>query len=522
MTQAQAHKFKVTYSTLSSPDPLLHQMYDEAVTEFRANAGQTYPMYINGEARFAEQTFTKISPTDTDLVMGYFQKGTEQDANDAVAAAKAAYPIWRDTPWQERITLLRRAADLLSERLFKMGAVMSLEVGKNRLEALGDVEETADLIRYNCDAMEQNNGFAKPLKNESEKHHNRSVLKPYGVWVVISPFNFPGALAGGPSGAALAAGNTVVFKPATDTPFTGWLLTEAFRDAGLPPGVFNFVTGGGRSVGQTLVDHPDVAGITFTGSYDVGMGIIRTFTTGKYPRPCVAEMGGKNPVIISNKADLDKAAMGCMRSAFGLQGQKCSALSRIYVHKDVKDAFMEKFLDLTRKINVGDPTDQNNWMGPVINKSAIEDYLRFVEDLRGSGDIVYGGKALGGKGYYVAPTIADNVPEDHPLWKQEMFLPIVMVEAFDDFETAMRKANDVEYGLTAGFFSEDESEIEWFLDHMEAGVLYVNRSGGATTGAWPGYQSFGGWKGSGSTGKAAGSFYYVQQYMHEQSQTVVE
>lgn len=518
----QERKFKVTYSTLASPDPELHRLYDEAVANFRNNLGQTYPMFINGEERYAEQTFAKTSPTDTSMVMGYFQKGTEQDANDAVAAAKAAFPGWRDTPWQERVAILRRAADLLSDRLFKMGAIMSLEVGKNRLEALGDVEETADLIRYNCDAMEANDGFAKPLKNESEKHHNRSVLKPYGVWVVISPFNFPGALAGGPSSAAMVAGNTVVFKPATDTPFTGWLLTEAFRDAGVPAGVFNFVTGGGRSVGQTLVDHPDVAGITFTGSYDVGMGIIRTFTSGKYPRPCVAEMGGKNPVIVSNKADLDKAALGCMRSAFGLQGQKCSALSRLYVHKDVKDEFMRKFVDLTSKINVGDPTDLNNWMGPVINKSAFNDYMGFVEDLRRHGDIVFGGKALDENGYYVAPTIADNVPEDHPLWKQEMFLPIVMVEAFEDFDEVMKKANDVEYGLTAGFYSEDEDEIQWFLDNMEAGVLYVNRSSGATTGAWPGYQSFGGWKGSGSTGKAAGSFYYVQQYMKEQSQTIVD
>lgn len=515
-------KFKVTYSTLSSPDPLLHEMFDQAVAAFRNDLGRSYPMYINGEERFAEQTFAKTSPTDTSMVMGYFQKGTEQDANDAVAAARAAWPGWRDTPWQERVAILRRAADLISDRLFHMGAVMSLEVGKNRLEALGDVEETADLIRYNCDAMEANEGFAKRLKAESEKHHNRSVLKPYGVWVVISPFNFPGALAGGPSGAAMVAGNTVVFKPATDTPFTGWLLTEAFRDAGVPAGVFNFVTGGGRSVGQTLVDHPDVAGITFTGSYDVGMGIIRTFATGQYPRPCVAEMGGKNPVIVSNKADLDKAALGCMRSAFGLQGQKCSALSRLYVHKDVKDEFMQKFVDLTSKIKVGDPTSQDNWMGPVVNKSAYEDYQRFVAALREHGDIVYGGKTLGGTGYYVAPTIADNLPEDHPLWKQEMFLPIVMVEPFEDFDAVMKKANDVEYGLTAGFYSEDDDEIEWFLDNMEAGVLYVNRASGATTGAWPGYQSFGGWKGSGSTGKAAGSFYYVQQYMHEQSQTIVD
>lgn len=515
-------KFKVTYSTLASPDPELHRLYDEAVADFRANAGQTYPMYINGEERFAETTFAKVSPTNTNFVMGHFQKGTEQDANDAIAAAKAAFPGWRDTPWQERVDIMRRAADLISERLFHFGAVMSLEVGKNRLEALGDVEETADLIRYNCDAMEANNGFTKPLKNESDKHHNRSVLRPYGVWVVISPFNFPAALAGGPSGAALVAGNTVVFKPATDTPFSGWLLTEAFRDAGVPAGVFNFVTGGGRTVGQTLVDHPDVAGITFTGSYDVGMNIIRSFSGGKYPRPCVAEMGGKNPTIVSNKADLDKAAMGAMRSAFGLQGQKCSALSRLYVHKDVKDEFMKKFVDLTSKINVGDPTDQNNWMGPVINKNALEDYKSFTDDLREHGNIVYGGEVLGGEGYYVAPTIADNVPEDHKLWKQEMFLPIVMVEEFEDFDAVMKKANDVDYGLTAGFFSEDEDEIDWFLDNIEAGVLYVNRTAGATTGAWPGYQSFGGWKGSGSTGKAAGSFYYIQQYMKEQSHTVVE
>jgi 1-pyrroline-5-carboxylate dehydrogenase len=518
----QKHNFKVTYSTLASPDPLLHQLYDEAVADFYDNAGQTYPMFINGEERFADDTFAKISPVNTDVVMGYFQKGSVQDANDAVAAATAAFPGWRDTPWQERVAIMRRAADLLSERLFKIGAIMSIEVGKNRLEALGDVEETADLIRYNCDAMEANDGFSRPLKNESERHHNRSVLKPYGVWVVISPFNFPAALAGGPAGAALIAGNTVVFKPATDTPFTGWLLTEAFRDAGLPPGVFNFVTGGGRTVGQTLVDHPDVAGITFTGSYDIGMSILRSFTSGKYPRPCVAEMGGKNPAIVSNKADLDKAAMGCMRSAFGLQGQKCSALSRLYVHKDVKDEFMKKFVDLTSKINIGDPTDVNNWMGPVVNESAYKDYQAFVDDLRQHGEIVYGGKVLEGNGYYVTPTIADNVDPDHTLWKQEMFLPIVMVEEFEDFDEVMKKANDVDYGLTAGFFSEDEDEIQWFLDNIEAGVLYVNRPSGATTGAWPGYQSFGGWKGSGSTGKAAGSFYYIQQYMKEQSQTVVD
>jgi len=515
-------RIKVTYSTLSSPNPRLHQLYDEAVERAKANFGKTYPLFINGEERFAEKTFAKQSPINLDWVMGYFQYGTEQDVNDAVAAARAAFPQWSGLPWQERVAIMRKAADLISDRLFDMGANMSLEIGKNRLEALGDVEETADLIRYNCDAIEKNNNFNFELLAESDKHHNRSVLKPYGVWAVISPFNFPGALAGGPAGAALVAGNTVVLKPATDTPLTSWFLTECFRDAGVPAGVFNYITGSGRVVGEKLINHPDVAGITFTGSYDVGMHILQTFAQGKYPRPVIAEMGGKNPTIVSNKADLDKAAMGVMRSAFGLQGQKCSACSRVYVHRDVKDQFMSKLLALTEEIQVGDPTQKENWMGPVANKGAFEDYQKFVADLKKEGKIVYGGETLDGNGYFVAPTIVDELPHDHYLWKHEMFLPIVTIDSFTELNEAMAKANDVEYGLTAGFFSEDDAEVQWWLDNIEAGVLYVNRASGATTGAWPGYQSFGGWKGSGSTGKAAGSFYYVQQYMHEQSQTVIE
>ncbi len=515
-------KIKVTYSTLASPDPRLDMMYEEAVERVKANFGHIFPLYINGEERLADESFVKVSPVDTSLEMGQFQKGTPQDAEDAIAAARAAFNGWRKTPWQERVAILRRAADLMSERLFEMGAIMSFEVGKNRLEALGDVEETADLIRYYCDQMEKNNGFLVTLQSESPRHHNRSVLKPYGVWAVIAPFNFPGALAGGPSGGAMVAGNTVVFKPATDTPYTGWMLTTCFRDAGVPKGVFNFVTGGGRTVGQTIIDSPEIDGITFTGSYDVGMHIIRTFANNPIPKPVIAEMGGKNPTVIGKSADLDKAALGVMRSAFGLQGQKCSACSRVFVHNDVKEAFEEKLVELTQKINVGNPTSKDNWMGPVINKSSFADYKKFTADLREDGTVLHGAKVIDLNGFYVAPTIVNDLPADHYLWKQEMFLPIVTIAGFDDLQSAIDRANDVEYGLTAGFYSEDEDEIELFLDNIEAGVLYVNRDSGATTGAWPGYQAFGGWKGSGSTGKAGGSLYYVQQYMHEQSQTVVD
>ncbi|HSN76092.1 MAG TPA: aldehyde dehydrogenase family protein, partial [Anaerolineae bacterium] len=208
-------KIKITYSTLSAASPELHQMFDQAVEQAKARFGAVYPMLINGEERFADETFEDRSPINTDWLLGAFQKGTAEHGREALKAARAAFPGWSKTPWPERVALMRKAADLISERSIEIGAAVALEVGKNRLESIGDVEETADLIRYYCDQMEANNGFVRTMLPESPKHHNTSVLKPYGVWVVISPFNFPFALAGGPSGGALVAGNTVVFKPAS-------------------------------------------------------------------------------------------------------------------------------------------------------------------------------------------------------------------------------------------------------------------------------------------------------------------
>lgn len=516
-----AQKFKITYQTFASPNPEVDRLFEETVARVKANFGGTFPFYINGEQRTSSTIFEKVSPTDLDLHMGTFYEGSAADVNDAVTAAKAAFPAWSATPWQERVALLRQVADLISERVFEIGAVLSIEVGKNRLEALGDVEESADLIRYCCDALEEHQGFLHKMNSPSDNVHNRSVLKPFGVWGVISPFNFPAALSAGPCGAALVAGNTVVHKPAEDSPYTSWLIDMCFVDAGLPTGVFNFVTGA-EGPGKALVANPDVAGITFTGSYNVGMSILRSFgAAGTYNRPVILELGGKNPTIITENADLDKAAIGVMRSAFGLSGQKCSACSRVFVHESVKDEFLSKLLVLTENINVGDPTDKANYIGPVINATAYENYQNWVGQLAESGTILTGGKTLDMNGYYVTPTIVTDLPDDHPLWKTELFLPIVKVATFTDRNEAMARANDIPLGLTAGLFSEDEEEIDWFLNHIEAGVLYINRPAGATTGAWPGYQAFGGWKGSTGTSKAAGSHYYLQQYMREQSHTIV-
>jgi 1-pyrroline-5-carboxylate dehydrogenase len=415
----------------------------------------------------------------------------------------------------------------MDQRTFEIGAVMAMEVGKNRMESLGDIAETADLIRYSCHQMEKNEGYIVEMGRDPLVGYtatNISMLRPYGVWLVISPFNFPAALTGGPSGAALVAGNTIVIKPATDTPFVVRLLAECFRDAGLPDGVFNFVTGPGSTLGQALVDNPDVVGVTFTGSFDVGMGIYRDFAKGNYVRPTILELGGKNPTIVSRNADVERAAIGIVRSAFGLQGQKCSACSRVIVEEPLYDTLVDRVVELTNKLVVGDPTDREVYLGPVINRSSYQDYQDYTEELSQAGRFLTGGKILTegeyAKGYFCSPTLVADVPLDHPLWKHEMFLPITTIAKVSNLDEAMKLANDVNYGLTAGFYGSAE-EAKWFFENTQAGVNYVNRPHGATTGAWPGFQPFGGWKGSGSSGKNAGGHYYLPLYMHEQIQTNV-
>jgi 1-pyrroline-5-carboxylate dehydrogenase len=397
-----------------------------------------------------------------------------------------------------------------------------------RLVALGEAQEAADFFATYCDDFERAGGFERALPDDpltSHASHNRSVLKPYGAWVVITPFNFPIALAAGPVAAALITGNTVVLKGATVTPWAGRLLADCIRDAGLPPGVFNYLSGSSAAIGAALVDHPLTAGVTFTGSYEVGRQIAAKLQSGAYPKPCIAEMGGKNACIVTARADLTRAAAGIVRSAFGMGGQKCSALSRLYVDRKVADPLIESLLAQLTGLAIGDPARREHWLGPVATASGYEEYARYSAELRSGDARVLGGAAqlrdgALGRGYYVRPTLAE-APVTHPLWEKEMFLPILMVHRVASNEEAMRLANASPLGLTAGFYGAPD-EIGWFQEHIEAGVTYANRPQGATTGAWPGYQPFGGWKGSGTTGKAIASFYYLPQYLREQSQTVVE
>jgi 1-pyrroline-5-carboxylate dehydrogenase len=519
--------FKLTYATMYNPPEELHTRFEEALAQLKAGLGKEYGMYIGGKDRFSPEKLEDRSPANTDVVLGLFQKGGEQDAIDALAAARKAFPAWSRMKWQERVALMRKAADLINERIFTISAALSLEVGKNRMESLGDVAETADLIRYYCDEMERNNGYVvemgrDPLVGYSAT--NTSVMRPYGTWLVISPFNFPASLTGGPAGAALVAGNTVVMKPASDTPWVVRLIAECLRDAGLPDGVANYVTGPGSTLGQALITCTDVDGATFTGSFGVGMGIFRDFSNCSYVRPIILELGGKNPVIVSRHADLERATAGILRSAYGLQGQKCSAASRLYVEAPVYDELASRLVDAINKLVIGDPTERNVFLGPVVNRNSYRDFISFTEELSQVGTFLTGGKVLTegkySKGYFCQPTLVADVPFEHHLWKDEMFVPITTIARVRNLEEAMQHANSVNYGLTSGFYG-SEGDMDWYFDHIEAGVNYVNRPQGATTGAWPGFQPFGGWKGSGSTGKNGGGHYYLPQYMHEQIRTVI-
>ena len=520
--------FRLTYATMFNPPEAMHERFEAALAEVERGLGARHGLYIDSEDRPTAEYARHTSPIDGRRVLGEFARPTAGDVDAAVRAAHAAFPAWRALPAAARVGHMRRVADLMEQRVYHLAAALALEVGKNRMEALGEAQETVDFFRHYADDFERHAGYEHELPDDplpGVVSRNRSVMRPYGAWAVIVPFNYPLALGGGPVAAALVTGNTVVLKGSPETPWAGRLLADCLRDAGLPSGVFNYLSGAGAGIGRALAAHPLTAGVTFTGSAAVGRELIGQMASGPWPRPCIAEMGGKNPCIVTARANLDDAAAGIARSAYGMSGQKCSALSRLYVDQEVADALIPRLEQQIGAIRIGDPTRRENWMGPVARESSYAAYARYVDELKAGGaTLLAGGHALRdgdlARGYYVEPVLAET-PLGHRLWQHEMFVPILTLHRVRDREEAMRFANDTALGLTAGFYGAPD-EVPWFHEHIEAGVTYANRPQGATTGAWPGYQPFGGWKGSGSTGKAIASFYYLPQYLREQSRTVVE
>lgn len=513
--------FRITYSVLNADLTELHQAFDGALAEVRRGLDREYPSWIGNEPVHTGDFMESFNPADTRERVARFHQVTPGHLDAAFASARVAQRTWARRPWQERVAVLRRAADLISERRLKYAAIMSLEVGKSRLEALGDVEESADLFRYYAGQVEETSGFVKPLARLSPNEDTRSVLKPYGVFVVVSPFNFPMALAAGMTAGALLGGNAVLHKPSKETPWVAECLREALHDAGLEPALFQLIYGRGAVVGDALTLHPGVDGVAFTGSADVGLRIFRGLITDRV-RPCLLELGGKNAALVCESADLDKAVEGCYRSGFGLQGQKCSAMSRIYVHASRAAEFRERLVARIAQTVIGPPSRADVFLGPVINAAAVKTFERAAEEARRDGRILSGGTRLTdgelAHGHFVAPTLVE-VPDGHRLTRDELFLPFVTFNTFETLEQAVGMSNAADYGLTGGIFSEEQRELDYFFDEVEAGCLYSNRKTGATTGAWPGVQAFCGWKRSGATGKGGCGPYYVSQFMREQSQT---
>ncbi len=498
-----------------------HAEFDKAIVEVKKELGKKYPIIINGKEIYSDDCFTVHSPSDTLISVAEFPKASIQDTRNAISDAKNSFEEWSNTSYQKRVEIFRDCANIFSSNKFFLAAVMTFENGKNRIESIGDIDEAIDFMRFYALQLEKNEGFCKHTSHPNPHEKTQTIMKPYGVWGVIAPFNFPSAIAIGMSTGALITGNTIVLKPASDAPLSSFQFAKILYPK-LPDGAINFVTGSGGTVGKILIESQDVDGIAFTGSQKVGMKGFQEFTK-KSPKPFISEMGGKNPVIVTKYADLEKASEGVMNAAFGFGGQKCSACSRVYVQNEVAEQFISKLVDKTKNLQIGMPWEKGTFLGPVINKEAKTKFEKAVNIAKKDGEILTGGSVLTSpeleRGYFVEPTIVTKLPEDHKLVKEELFLPFLCIQRYDNFEDAINLANQTEYGLTAGIFSDDQKQLEEFLKQIQAGVVYTNRSASATTAALVSSQPFVGWKHSGSTGKGAGGENYLQQFMRTQTQT---
>ena len=490
----------------------------EAALQRGRTVGETLGHLIGGRVITSGEVFTRVNPSHPAEVVTRAHTADEALVADAVAAAKESQMEWRRTSTVKRAAALRAAQREFEDRLVEIAGILSAETGKSRLEALGEAQEVVDLVDTYTTQFEESGDFRKRMNTADPNEENTDLLRPYGVFAVIGPFNFPAALNIGMATAALLMGNTVVMKPSDKAPRSGAIVTEILARH-TPAGVVNLIHGGAVT-GKALTAAP-VDGIAFTGSADIGWNMVRALNDGPFGRPVLAEMGGKNVAVVSSKADVDAAAEGVARSAYGLSGQKCSACSRVVVQAEVHDEFVAKLAERVRALAVSAPEDAGAFMGPVIDGAAVTRFEEAVASARADGaSIVVGGDRPDRDGYFVNPTVVAGLPVGHELTRRELFLPFVTVTKVDSFDAAIDEANAVDYGLAAGVFSTDDAEVENFLDRIEAGVLYVNRRSGATTGAWPGIQTFCGWKSSGSSGKGGLGPWYLQGFAREQSRTL--
>jgi 1-pyrroline-5-carboxylate dehydrogenase len=479
----------------------------EALEQVKSELGRTYPLIIGGKKVTNEDTFASVNPSQPDQVVGYFSRATVDQANEAVAAAAKAFESWKHVPAEERAGYLFAAADLMRQRRFYFNAWMIYEVGKSWPEADGDTAEAIDFIEFYAREMIRLAG-KQPLTH-IEGEVNELVYIPLGVGAVIPPWNFPCAITVGMTSAAFVSGNTVVLKPASTSPAIAAQFVDVLEEVGLPAGVVNFLPGSGSIIGDALIENPTVRFIAFTGSRDVGLRINHLATHQqkgqRWIKRTILEMGGKDAVVVDETADLDDAANGIVASAFGFQGQKCSAGSRAIIVEQVYDQVLQKVIEKTRQLTMGDVTQPDTSIGPVVDENAMRKITEYIEIGKGEGRLVTGGEHHG-PGYFIEPTIIADVKPHARIAQEEIFGPVLAVIKAQDFDDALHIANDTEYGLTGSLYSQDEQRIARAKEEFHVGNLYFNRK---CTGALVGVHPFGGFNMSGTDSKAGGRDYLL-------------
>src|SRR5579862_6055756 len=498
--------------------PENRQAMEAALLQVKGMLGREYPLTVGGEKITTAEKTKSHNPSRPEEVIGVFQKATVEMANQAVEAADRAFEKWKRVPLEERVACVYRAADALRKRRYELNAWLSHEIGKTWPEADADIAELIDFCEYYGREALRLGAAQKLTPMRGERNYLKYI--PLGVGIVIPPWNFAAAIMGGMTIAAIVTGNTAIVKPSSDSPTIAAIFIDILYEAGVPTDVVSFFTGPGSTAGEALVTNAKTRFIAFTGSKEAGLRIAEQATKTQpgqvWIKRTVLEMGGKDAIIVDEEADVDAAVEGVALSAFGYQGQKCSACSRAIVSEKIYDEFLGKLVERVKKMTVGSVEDPANYMGPVINKAAMNSILGYIEQGKKEGRLMTGGKHVGGDGYFIEPTVIADVDRKARIFQEEIFGPVLAVTKAKDFDEALSMANDSEFGLTGAVYSRNTEKIARAEEEFHVGNLYMNRK---CTGALVGAHPFGGFNMSGTDSKSGGQDYLL---LFLQAKTVSE
>ncbi|MBN2605458.1 MAG: L-glutamate gamma-semialdehyde dehydrogenase [Bacilli bacterium] len=498
----------------------VREKYEKGLQLVEGYLGKTYPLVINGERVTTKRQYTSVNPAKHQEVIGVIHQADLPEIEVALQSALSAFETWKKVKPSVRADVLFKAAAIIRKRKYEFSALMTKEAGKPWPEADADTAEAIDFLEYYGRQMLELVEMDKRILSRRNMERNEFRYIPLGVAAVIAPWNFPLAILAGMTSAAVVAGNTVLLKPAMTTQVIAYKFLEVLEEAGLPKGVVNFVPGKGSVIGEFMVAHPKVRFISFTGSKEVGQSIYESAAKVRpgqiWLKRVIAEMGGKDAIVVDNEADLELAAESIVKSAFGFSGQKCSACSRAIIHEEVYDEVVRLVIDKTDNLTVGNPTNFNNFMGPVNDQSAFDKISEYIEIGKKEGKLVSGGTGDDKEGWFIKPTVIIDLDHNSRLMQEEVFGPLLAISKVKSFEEALEVANNTEYGLTGAVISKNRAHLEMAREDFHVGNLYFNRK---CTGAIVGYQPFGGFNMSGTDSKAGGPDYIS---LHMQGKTISE